>query len=259
MILEDKVVIVSGVGPGLGREIAAGALRDGARVVIGARSAEKLEAAAAELDPTGERVAAQPADITDAEACERLARCAEERFGGLDAVVQVAAFESMASELGNTPEKVWASSFETNVVGATNVARAAAPLLKTRGGGSIVLIGTQSMWLPQLPQLAYASSKGALLTAMYYMAKELGPDKIRVNMVVPTWMWGPPVQMYAKWQAAERKLSEQDIVDEITANMPLGEIPTDDDVAEAVLFFCSDRSRSITGQSLMVNAGELMR
>jgi NAD(P)-dependent dehydrogenase (short-subunit alcohol dehydrogenase family) len=259
MILEDKVVVVSGVGPGLGREIAAAALRDGARVVIGARSAEKLATAAAELDPSGERIAAQPTDITDPEACERLAQTAVERFGGLDAVVQVAAFETAASELGNTPEKIWSSSFETNVVGTTHVVRAAAPLLKARGGGSIVLIGTQSMWLPQLPQLAYASSKGALLSAMYYMAKELGPDKIRVNMVVPTWMWGPPVQMYAKWQAAERKLSEQDIVDEIRANMPLGEIPTDDDVAEAVLFFCSDRSRSITGQSLMVNAGELMR
>jgi NAD(P)-dependent dehydrogenase (short-subunit alcohol dehydrogenase family) len=259
VILAGKVVVVSGVGPGLGREIAAAALRDGARVVIGARSAAKLEQAAEELDPTGEHVAAQPTDITDPDDCRSLAQTAVDRFGGLDAVVQVAAFETAASQLENTSEKVWSNSFETNVVGASYMVRAAAPLLKQRGGGSIVLIGTQSMWLPQLPQLAYASSKGALLSAMYYMAKELGPDKIRVNMVVPTWMWGPPVQMYAKWQAAKRKVSEQEIIDEITANMPLGEIPADEDVAESVLFFCSDRSRMITGQSLMVNAGELMR
>jgi NAD(P)-dependent dehydrogenase (short-subunit alcohol dehydrogenase family) len=259
VILEDKVVVVSGVGPGLGREIAAAALRDGARVVIGARSADKLERAAAELDPSGERVAAQATDITNAGDCTRLAQTAVDRFGRLDAVVQVAAFETAASELGNTPEKTWSSSFETNVVGTTKVVQAAAPLLRAQGGGAIVLIGTQSMWLPQLPQLAYASSKGALLSAMYYIAKELGPDKIRVNMVVPTWMWGPPVRMYARWQAAERKISEEEVVAEITANMPLGEIPADEDVAEAVLFFCSDRSRMITGQSLMVNAGELMR
>jgi len=231
VILEGKVVIVSGVGPGLGREIAAAALRDGARVVIGARSAEKLEKTAAELDPSGERIAAQPTDITDPEDCARLAQTAADRFGGLDAVVQVAAFETAASQLDNTPEKVWSNSFETNVIGASYMVRAAAPLLKQRGGGSIVLIGTQSMWLPQLPQLAYASSKGALLSAMYYMA----------------------------WQAAQRKVTEQEIVDEITANMPLGEIPADDDVAESVIFFCSDRARMITGQSLMVNAGELMR
>jgi NAD(P)-dependent dehydrogenase (short-subunit alcohol dehydrogenase family) len=91
------------------------------------------------------------------------------------------------------------------------------------------------------------------------MARELGPDKIRVNMVVPTWMWGPPVQVYVQWQAQERGVSEEEIVRGITANMPLGEIPPDEAVADAVIFFCSDRSRMITGQTLMVNAGELMR
>ena len=65
-----------------------------------------------------------------------------------------------------------------------------------------MLIGSQSMWLPAvLPQIAYASAKGALVSAMVHMAKELGPKKIRVNMVVPTWMWGPPVEGYVRWQA----------------------------------------------------------
>jgi NAD(P)-dependent dehydrogenase (short-subunit alcohol dehydrogenase family) len=94
---------------------------------------------------------------------------------------------------------------------------------------------------------------------MYHMARELGPDRIRVNMVVPTWMWGPPVQAYVKWQAQERGVAEEAVVSEITANMPLGEIPADEDVAEAIVFFCSDRARMITGETLMVNAGELLR
>jgi NAD(P)-dependent dehydrogenase (short-subunit alcohol dehydrogenase family) len=259
LILEKKTVIVSGVGPGLGREIAAAALRDGANVVIGARSADKLKQAAAELDPSGERIASSTGDITNIEDCEKLVTTAVERFGGVDAIVQVAAFETVASTLDNTPPEVWSKSFETNVVGTTQVVHAAVPHLRAGGGGAVVLIGTQSSWMPQLPQMAYAASKGALLSAMFYMAKELGPDKIRVNMVVPTWMWGPPVQMYARWQAKERGISEEDVVGEITASMPLGEIPADEDVAEAVLFLCSDRSRMITGQSLMVNAGEMMR
>ena len=258
-MLEDKTVLISGVGPGLGREIAAAALREGANVVIGARSPERLEKAAAELDASGERLAARPGDITKPEDCEALAAAATSRFGRLDAVVQVAAYETVASTLADTPDDVWKQSFETNVVGSAQIVHAAAPHLKAAGGGSVVLIGTQSMWLPQLPQMAYASSKGALLSAMYYMARELGPDKIRVNMVVPTWMWGPPVAGYARWQAGERGISEQEVVDEITANMPLGVMPADEDVADAVMFFCSDRSRMITGQSLMVNAGELMR
>jgi len=91
------------------------------------------------------------------------------------------------------------------------------------------------------------------------MVEELGPDKIRVNMVIPTWMWGPPVEAYVKWQAGERGVPEQAVIDEITANMPLGEIPADEDVAEAIVFFCSSRARMITGETLMVNAGEIMR
>jgi NAD(P)-dependent dehydrogenase (short-subunit alcohol dehydrogenase family) len=259
MILKDKVVVVSGVGPGLGREIASAALRDGANVVLAARKQEKLEGIASELDPSGKRVACRRTDITTAEHRTALVQMAVDRFGGLDAVVQVAAFETISSTLECTTPEEWRRCFDTNVVGTVELVRAAVPHLKVRGGGSIVLIGSQSMWLPQLSQMAYGASKGALVSAMYYMAKELGPDRIRVNMVVPTWMWGPPVQIYVRWQAAERKVSEEEVVGEITANMPLGEIPSDGDVAEAVVFFCSDRSRMITAQSLMVNAGELMR
>jgi len=259
MILKDKVVLVSGVGPGLGREIASAALRDGASAVLAARKQEKLEGIAAELDPSGKRVACCPTDITNPAQCEALVQTAVEHFGGIDAVAQVAAFETISSTVASTTPEDWRGSFETNVVGTAQLVRAVAPHLKARGGGSIVLIVSQSMWVPQLPQMAYAASKGALLSAMYYMAKELGPDRIRVNMVVPTWMWGPPVQMYVQWQAAERKISEEQVVGEITANMPLGEIPSDGDVAEVVVFLCSDRSRMITAQSLMVNGGELMR
>jgi NAD(P)-dependent dehydrogenase (short-subunit alcohol dehydrogenase family) len=107
-------------------------------------------------------------------------------------------------------------------------------------------------------QLAYASSKGALHAAMFHLAKELGPRRIRVNTVVPTWMWGPPVQMYVQWQVADRGISEEEAVAEITRNMPLGEIPADEDVAESAVFLCSDRARMITGQTLYVNSGEYM-
>ncbi len=153
------------------------------------------------------------------------------------------------------------SAMETNVVGTLHVVKAAIPLLRSRGGGSVVLVGSRSQWYPpDTPQIAYASSKGALLSSMYHMVNEFGPEKIRVNMVVPTWMWGPPVQMFVKWQAGERKISEEEVVREITAGMPLGEeIPADDDVAEAILFFCSDRSRMITGETLQVHAGEFFR
>jgi len=260
MILKDKVVVVVGVGPGLGREVARIALRDGARVAIGARGEEKLRKAAEELDPTGERVAWCATDVADPARCEALFAAAAARFGGVDALVQVAALDTVMGSLATTSPDDWRRALDLNVVGTVNAVRAALPHLEARGGGSIVLIGSQSMWLPAvLPQIAYAAAKGALVSALVHMAKELGPKRIRVNMVVPTWMWGPPVEGYVRWQAKARGVPAETIVAEITAGMPLGEIPADEDVAEAVAFFCSDRSRMITGESLLVNAGELFR
>jgi len=259
MILQGKTVIVSGVGPGLGGEVARVALRDGANVVIGARGAAKLEAIAKEIDPSGERLAAHAFDITEAAACERLVAFAEQRFGGVDALVQVAAFDAVFGTLATTQADDWRRVMEVNVIGTTQLCRAAVPALERRGGGALVLIGSQSYaHPPDTPQLAYASSKGALMSAMFQMAKELGPRKIRVNTVVPTWMWGPPVQGYVEWQARERKVDASLVKAEIERKFPIGEIPADEDVAEVAVLFCSDRMRMVTGQFLRVDGGEKM-
>ena len=131
--------------------------------------------------------------------------------------------------------------------------------MKRAGGGSIVLIGSQSMFLPSMPQAGYAASKGALLTAMYYLAQELGADNVRVNMVVPSWMWGPPVEGFLSARAKNEKRSLEDVVQEITGKFALRRMTEDGEVAEAAIFFCSDRAKAITGQHLLVNTGELMR
>jgi NAD(P)-dependent dehydrogenase (short-subunit alcohol dehydrogenase family) len=259
MILENKTVVVSGVGAGLGREVAQLALRDGANVVLAARTQAVLEATAKDLDPSGERVAWARTDITEADDCEALAELAVSRFGSLDAMVQVAAYENVFGGLADTDFESWRKAYDTNVLGTLTLVRAIAPRMKQSGGGSLVLVGSQSMYEPQLPQAGYAASKGGLLSAMYYLADELGPDRIRVNMVVPSWMWGPPVQAFVKMRAKAEGLEEQAVKDEITKRIPLGEIVPDEDVAEAAILLASDRARSITGQTLMVNGGEMMR
>ena len=258
MLLADKTVVITGVGPGLGSEIARASLRDGAKVVLAARTAAKLEQIAKDLDPSGKRVACVATDIGDDAACAHLFAESEKRFGRIDAVVQVAALDAVFGSLEQGSLDDWRRAFDVNVIGSARVARAAAASMGKTGGGSIVLIGTQAAFLPTTTQIAYGASKGALKTAMYYMAKELGPKKIRVNTVVPTWMWGPPVEGYVKMVAKQRGVATDVVIGEITSRMPLGEIPSDGDVAEAVVFFCSDRSRMISGQYLMVNAAELM-
>jgi NAD(P)-dependent dehydrogenase (short-subunit alcohol dehydrogenase family) len=258
MILDGKTVVVSGVGPGLGREIAAAAVRDGANAVLGARTESNLEKAAESIDPSGARVAWSVTDITDPARCERLAATAIDRFGRIDALVNCAALDAVFGGLENADWDSWRQALEINLFGTMRMTQAVIPHLKERGG-SVVFIGSQAMYWSQVPQAAYAASKSAILGAAAHLARELGPYKIRVNTVVPSWMWGPPVEAYVNMTAKAQNVDPEAVIGGITAQMPLGEIPSDGDVAEVVVFFASDRARMITGQTLLVNAGEYIR
>lgn len=253
---EERTVVVSGVGPGLGREIAAAVLREGGRVVLGARTEENLTKAAEELDPSGERVAWRVTDITKDGDPQALVAAGLERFGRIDGLVNCAANDGALGGLLDLEDfEDFRRTVETNVVGTMRMTRAAVDALSVRGG-SIVFIGTQSAHWPRVRHIAYATSKGIVGSATRNLAVELGPRHIRVNTVVPTWMWGPPVEMYVQWQAAERQIPPEEVVAEIAGRMPLGEIPSDGDVANAVEFFLSDKARLVSGQTLFVNAGE---
>ncbi|NUS86784.1 MAG: SDR family oxidoreductase [Streptomyces sp.] len=260
MLLRDKTVIVSGVGPGLGLRVAAACVRDGGNAVLGARTEAQLAKAAAEADPGGGRTAWRATDIADERQCEALAALAVERFGGIDAVIHVAALDSYMGGLEDADFASWSQVVDTNLFGTLRMTRACLPALKRRGG-SVVMIGTQSSVAAptEVRQAAYAASKGALVSAMYSLARELGPHRIRVNTVQPGWMWGPPVQAYVTFAAHSEGVPEPEVLARLTDRMALPELATDGDVAEAAVFLASDRARAITGQSLLVNAGELMR
>jgi NAD(P)-dependent dehydrogenase (short-subunit alcohol dehydrogenase family) len=259
MMLEGKTVIVTGVGGGLGRECVAAALREGANVVLAARTQETLDDVAAQLDPSGEHVAAVVTDINDADACAALVDAAVARFGHVDALIQVAAYELAWGGLHKTDLDDWRKAFETNVLGALTILRPVTTAMKDAGGGAIVLIGSQSMFKPSLPQAGYAASKGALLSTMYYLADELGADNIRCNMVVPSWMWGPPVEMLVNGKAQHKGIPPEDVLNDIVGDFPLRRMTEDGEVADVAAFFASDLAKAVTGQHLMVNAGEMMR
>ncbi|MCZ4118522.1 SDR family oxidoreductase [Streptomyces sp. H39-S7] len=260
MLLSGKTVVVSGVGAGLGQRVAAAAVRDGARVVLGARTKETLVKVAGEIDADGSRTAWLSTDIADGDQCEALAALAVERFGGIDAVVHVAAMDGYFGGLEDADFASWQRVLDVNLLGTLRLTKACLPALKAHGG-SVVIIGTQSAVAApsQVRQAAYAASKGALTSAMYSVARELGPYRIRVNTVLPGWMWGPPVQAFVQFSAHTEGVSEDEVLGRLTERMALPELATDGDVAEAAVFLASDRARAITGQSLLVNAGELMR
>jgi len=259
VLLQGKTVVVTGVGSGLGRECAASALRDGANVVLAARTEATLAATATELDPDGERVAVAATDITDPDGCSALTRLAQDRFGSVDALIQVAAFEHAWGGLYDLKFDDWRTAFETNVIGALTVLRPVAEAMRAGGGGAVVLIGSQSMFQPQMPQGGYAASKSALLTAMYYLADELGPHNIRCNMVIPSWMWGPPVQMYVGARAKHQGRDESEVLADMVGRFPLRRMTEDGEVADVACFFASDHATAVTGQFLLVNSGEMFR
>ncbi|MFC5220747.1 SDR family oxidoreductase [Streptomyces coerulescens] len=259
-LLTGKTVVVSGVGAGLGHQVAAAVVRDGGNAVLGARTEANLAKSAAEIDPGGAHTAYRATDITDEGQCEALAALGRERFGGIEAVVHVAAWDSYFGGLEDADFTTWQSVIDVNLLGSLRMTRACLPALK-EGGGSVVFIGTQSAVAApsQVSQAAYAASKGALTSAMYSLARELGPHRIRVNTVLPGWMWGPPVQAFVRFTAQTEGAPEEDVLKRLTGRMALPDLATDGDVANAAVFLASDLARAITGQSLLVNAGELMR
>ncbi|MDJ1134131.1 SDR family oxidoreductase [Streptomyces iconiensis] len=264
MLLRGKTVVVSGVGAGLGHQVAAACVREGANVALGARTEANLAKCAAEIDPDGDRTAHRVTDIADEAQCEALAALACERFGGIDAVVHVAALDTLMGGLEDADFGEWERVLDINLLGTLRMTRACLPALKEaggRGGGSVVMIGTQSSVAApsQVRQAAYAASKGALVSTMYSLARELGPHRIRVNTVQPGWMWGPMVEGYVRWAAESEGVEEDAVRGRLEEKMALPEMATDGDVADTAVFFASGRARGITGQCLLVNAGEIMR
>jgi NAD(P)-dependent dehydrogenase (short-subunit alcohol dehydrogenase family) len=146
---------------------------------------------------------------------------------------------------------------DVNLFGSLQLTQSVLPTMKSQGSGSIIFVNSmiQRKVLPL--QGGYATSKGALLTAAQVLAKELGPQKIRVNSIVPGWMWGPSVEGYFKMMESQTGKTSQESYDEIAKEIPLGEIPPDEDCANAAVFFASDMSSVITGQALDVNGGEV--
>jgi len=259
-LLTGRTVVVSGVGAGLGHQVAAAVVREGGNAVLGARTEAQLAKSARDIDPDGARTAHLSTDITDEGQCVRLAELAVSRFGGIDAVVQVAAWDSYFGGVEDADFETWRSVMDVNLLGTLRMTRACLPALK-EGGGAVVFIGTQSAVAApsQVKQAAYAASKGALTSVMYSLARELGPHRVRVNSVLPGWMWGPPVEAYVRFTAQAEGVPETAVLERLTRRMALPELATDGDVADAAVFLASPRARAITGQSLLVNAGELMR
>jgi NAD(P)-dependent dehydrogenase (short-subunit alcohol dehydrogenase family) len=262
MLLKDKIVIVSGIGPGLGVKLAVEAAREGAAgVIAAARSAEKLDDAEKRVKAVNPhcRLIKQVTDITDRAQCDALVATAIKTFGRIDALVNSAFIHGDMDYVATAKLDDWAAVFNTNLIGTLKLTQAVLPQMKQQGGGAIVMINTMAArQVPPLGEAGYAASKSALANAAKYLAKEVGKDNIRVNSIHMGWMWGAPVQGYMEWQAQEHKVPLEQLKAQVAATIPLGRIPTDDECARAALFLVSDYASAVTGAALDANGGAYM-
>lgn len=258
-LLDGRVVLVSGCGPGLGRSVAAAALREGACVVLGDLEGGRAASIRAELDPGEARSLVAPLDIRSEASCEALVAEAEARFGRLDGVVHVAAIDHLVGGLLEGALDDWDRVADVNVKGTLRMTKAAVRLLE-RQGGSVVVIGTVGVVRPRAGMLrfAYSMSKGALLTAVRYLARELGPKRIRVNTVAPGFKRGPVLEAWAQEESAKRGVTPEALLAGFAGESSLGVLASDDDIANAVTFFLSDWASKVTGQLLYVDAGSYL-
>lgn len=261
MLLRDKVVIISGIGPGLGIRLAVHAASEGARgVVVSARRASGLEEAEDAIRATGApcEVLRCVNDIREEASCQRLVAETVERFGRIDGLVNNAYAQGTFAHVMDADLDSWHVQYDTNVVGTLKMSRAVAQQMKTQDEGAIVIVNTKAAkFVGAFPVHGYAASKAALAYATKALAVELGPFNIRVNSLHPGWIWGD-MSRGAIRDAPEQWGDEEEAHARIDARATLPRAANEDEVADATLFLVSDRARAITGASLDANAGEFM-
>ncbi|WP_425327945.1 SDR family NAD(P)-dependent oxidoreductase [Pseudomonas nitroreducens] len=246
----NKVAIITGGGSGIGKEVARRLVEAGASVVIGGRDGAKLQAAACEIDPSGQRVRTLSGSIADPATAQALVELAQREFGGVDILINNAGIFTPKPFLEVSPEE-YDAFLDTILKGKFFMAQAAAKAMLQRGGGAIVQTG--SLWAIQAigatPSAAYSAANAGVHALTRNLAIELAGSNIRINTVAPAVVETP---VYGTFMDAEQV---KQVLPTFNAFHPLGRNGQPGDVAAAILFLASDQASWITGTVLPVDGG----
>jgi NAD(P)-dependent dehydrogenase (short-subunit alcohol dehydrogenase family) len=242
--LSGRVAIVTGASSGIGRATAKLFAHHGARVVVTARRRPELEALVSEIAAAGGEAIALPGDLRDEALAAALVARAVEQFGGLDIAFNNAA---TVGELGPTVETshaTWREVLDTNLTSAFLGAKHQVPALRARGGGSLIFTSSFVGHTVGMPGMgAYAASKSGLLGLMRTLAAELGPERIRVNAILPGGTLTPSAPSSDEARAFVRSIHA------------LKRMAEPEEIARAVLYLASDASSFMTGTAMLVDGG----
>ena len=253
MSFQNKIVLVTGSGRGIGREIALYFARNGADVIVNFfRNRAPAEETAREIEKLGRRTLVVKADVGELEGIQHLFAEVEKEFGGLDIFIHNAASGYNRPALEQKP-KGWDWTRNINARALLFAAQRAVPLMEKRGGGCIVSI-TSAGSVRVLPDyVVVGASKAALESLTRYLAVELAPKNIIVNAVSPGLVETDAIKHF------DIINKEAGLIQQAVASTPAGRLVTPADVAKVVGFLCSPAASMIRGQIIVVDGGYLLR
>lgn len=261
-LLDDRVVVITGAGPGLGRTLALRCAEEGAHVVPVARTAGTVEAIAAEVRERGVTSLPVAADVTDRDQMRALAAAVTAEFGRVDVLVTSAFPPSHRKDVLAMDDdylESWRRSIDVAAYGTLLAFRTIVPVMVAAGRGSVVNVTSMSSRIAYGGRSDYAAGKAAAHRLAWSLADEVGPAGVRVNNVAPGFIMSAVLEDWMRVTADAEGIPYESMVARHVQSMALRRIATEDEVAGAVLFFASDQSSGITGATLDVNAGQLFQ
>lgn len=246
MLLDGKVVIVTGGARGIGAAICRVLAREGATVAVNySQSAEKAEGVAREIAAAGGHARAFAADVRDADAVQQMVEATVAAFGRLDGVVNNAISGRQSGPLDEATADDYNNAFGFGCHAVINTIRAARPIFRDAGGGRVVNIVTELWNLAPADWSVYMAGKGAMVGLSRSLACELGPENITVNMVAPGWMADEKVDTASE---GSRRFA---------GTVPLRRHGSAEEIGKACVFFLSDLSTYVTGAYIPVTGGRI--
>jgi|DewCreStandDraft_2_1066082.scaffolds.fasta_scaffold00165_14 NAD(P)-dependent dehydrogenase (short-subunit alcohol dehydrogenase family) len=258
MLLKDKVAVVTGAGRGIGRAIALAFAREGADLVLAARSVDKLNEVAGEITGMGRQALVVPTDVSSEESVANLRDRTLEHFGRVDILVNNSGVGGPSAPLWEISPADWDETFAVNVRGVYLCCRAFLPAMVARRSGVIVNIGSMTGKRPLVNRTPYAASKLALVGLTRTLAWEVGPYGIRVNVISPGPVEGERIEWVVRRLAEARGISVEEARRSLAEASPMGRFVLAEEVARAAVFLASDLASAITGEDLNVSAGVVM-
>jgi 3-oxoacyl-[acyl-carrier protein] reductase len=256
--LTDRACIVTGASRGIGRAAAVSLAREGAAVLLVARSEDGLAETATACGPDG-RAQTLALDITEPGSGDRLLRECQARFGRIDALVNNAGASAIKT-IEQLADEDWQAQWELHVMAPMRLMRAVAPAMAERGWGRIVNVASSSGKRPSRTNAAYSVTKAAELSLSRAFADEYAARGVLVNAVAPGpvagELWSEPGGM-ADQAAAAQGISRDEVLRNMASRIPLGRLADEAEIAAVITFLCSEQASNVAGVAWSVDGGSV--